>query len=65
MDNPPPYNWINRRFVARPGSQLLFTRCRYPPRGGTMMYVPRDLYLLEDILNERKGGPSDLCIRYL
>lgn len=46
MDNPPPYNWINRRFVARPGSQLLFTRCRYPPCGGTMMYVPRDLYLL-------------------
>lgn len=46
MDSPPPYNWINRRFVARPGSQLLFTRCRYPPRGGTMMYVARDLYLL-------------------
>lgn len=46
MDNPPPYNWINRRFVARPGSQLLFTRCRYSPRGGTMMYVARDLYLL-------------------
>lgn len=65
MDSPPPYNWINRRFVARPASQLLFTRCRYPPRGGAMMYVARDLYLFrEDILNERKGGQSDFCIRY-
>jgi len=29
--NPPPvYKWINRRFVARPASHLLFTECSYP-----------------------------------
>jgi len=30
--NPPPCNWINRRFVARPASHLLFTECAATPR---------------------------------
>lgn len=64
MDSPLPSNWINRRFVARPGSQLLFTRCRYPSRGGAMMYVARDLYLFrEDILNER-GKADEVTFAY-
>lgn len=54
--NPPPYNWINRRFVARPASPVTFywvslpsARQRRPARrgGGAMMYVPRDLYPLQ------------------